>query len=43
MATGELTVGSDSELVLKVGRWAKDKLFYIRRYCYIFNAAMRDK
>jgi len=43
MATGDLAVGSDGELVLKVGPWAKDKLFYISRYCYIFNEAMKDK
>lgn len=28
MGTGELAVGSDGELILKVGPWAKDKLFY---------------
>ncbi len=43
MATGDLFVGSDGELVMKVGRWAKDKLFYITRYCNIFNMAMKDK
>ena len=43
MATGDLIVGSDGEVVLKAGTWAKDKLFYIRRYCYIFNEAMKDK
>ena len=43
MATGELIVGSDGELTIKVGRWAKDKLFYIGRYCDIFNTAMKGK
>ena len=43
MAAGNLVVGTDGEFVLKVGSWAKDKLFYIRRYCYIFNEAMKDK
>lgn len=43
MATGELVIGSDNKLVIKVGRWAKDKLFYIQRYCNIFNIAMKSK
>jgi hypothetical protein len=43
MATGELALGSDGELVLKAGLWAIGKLYYIRRYCDIFNAAMKDK
>ena len=43
MATGELITGADGELTLKVGRWAKDKLFYIDRYCNIFNMAMKGK
>jgi len=43
MATGELVVGSDGELVIKVGRWAKEKLHYIRRYCHIFNMGMRGQ
>ncbi|MBC8273515.1 MAG: three-Cys-motif partner protein TcmP [Chloroflexi bacterium] len=43
MATGDLVVGSDGELVLKVGPWAKGKLFHIRRYCHIFNMGMRNK
>jgi len=43
MATGDLIVGSDGELVLKVGPWAKDKLFHIRRYCAIFNESMKGK
>ena len=43
MATGDLIVGSDGELVLEVGPWAKDKLFYIKRYCDIFNTGMKDK
>lgn len=43
MATGDLTVGSDGELILAVGRWSKDKLFYIKSYCDIFNTGMKDK
>jgi len=43
MATGDLTVGPDGELILAVGRWSKDKLFYIKRYCEIFNTGMKDK
>lgn len=43
MATGEVVIGSDGELAIMVGPWAKDKLHYIRRYCYIFNMGMKDK
>jgi len=43
MPTGDLVVGSDGELTLTVGRWAKDKLFYIKRYCGIFNTGMKGK
>lgn len=43
MPTGDLVVGSDGELTLTVGRWAKDKLFYIKRYCDIFNTGMKEK
>lgn len=43
MATGDLTVGSDGELMLAVGRWSKDKLFYIGRYCDIFSGGMKEK
>lgn len=43
MPTGDLIVGSDGELTLVVGRWSKDKLFYIKRYCNIFNTGMKDK
>lgn len=43
MSTGDLVVGSDGELTLTVGRWAKDKLFYIGRYCDIFSRGMKGK
>jgi len=43
MPTGESTIASDGQLAIKVGRWAKDKLFYIKRYCDIFNAGMKGK
>lgn len=41
--TENLRVGSDEDLVAEVGPWAKEKLFYIDRYCYIFNQAMKRK
>ncbi|MDH5695254.1 MAG: three-Cys-motif partner protein TcmP [Dehalococcoidia bacterium] len=43
MATGDLVVASDGKLAIEVGPWAKDKLHYISRYCYIFNMGMKDK
>jgi len=43
MATGDLITGSDGGVMLKVGPWAKGKLFYIKRYCEIFNAGMKNK
>ena len=43
MSTGELVVGTDGDLVLKVGLWALGKLSYIKRYCDVFNTAMKDK
>jgi three-Cys-motif partner protein len=43
MPTGDLIIGSDGEITLVVGRWSKDKLFYIKRYCDIFNAGMKDR
>lgn len=43
MPTGDFVTGRDGKLVIKVGPWAKDKLFYIERYCYIFNAGMKNK
>jgi len=43
MPTGDSVVGSDSKLAIRVGPWAKDKLFYIKRYCYIFNVGMKNK
>ena len=43
MKTGELVVGSDGELTITIGRWAKEKLHYIRRYCHIFNVGMKGQ
>jgi len=43
MATGEPVVGSDGELAIKIGPWAKDKLFYIKSYCDIFSMGMKNK
>ncbi len=42
MATGDLILATDGELAIKIGRWAKDKLFYIQRICHIFNTGMKD-
>ncbi|MFW6126215.1 MAG: hypothetical protein ACOC58_03835 [Chloroflexota bacterium] len=25
------------------GAWAKDKLYYIERYCHIFNTGMKER
>lgn len=43
MPTGDLVPGSDGYQALVIGPWAKEKLFYIQRYCEIFNAGMKDK
>jgi len=43
MATGDLVLGSDGELAIEVGPWAKDKLHYIGAYCDIFNMAMKGQ
>jgi three-Cys-motif partner protein len=43
MATGDLVIGSDGELTLVVGQWAREKLHYIDRYCHIFNMGMRKR
>lgn len=43
MATGDLVQGLDGGAVVKAGLWAVGKLYYIKRYCEIFNAAMKDK
>lgn len=43
MPTGDLVSGSDGNLTMVVGPWAKEKLHYIRRYCDIFNTGMKDK
>jgi len=43
VATGDTVISSDGELAIEVGPWAKDKLHYISRYCYIFNTGMKDK
>ena len=43
MPTGEPTVGSDGQLAIKVGPWAKDKLYYIKCYCDIFSMGMKNK
>jgi len=43
MATGEPVVSSDGELAIKIGPWAKDKLFYIKSYCDIFSRGMKNK
>jgi len=43
MATGDIVIGSDGILAIKVGPWAKDKLYYIKAYCEIFNMSMKGK
>lgn len=43
MPTGDLVPGFDGHLAIAAGEWAKEKLFYIQHYCYIFNAGMKDK
>jgi three-Cys-motif partner protein len=42
MPTGESKVGSDGQLAIKVHPWAKDKLFYIKNICDIFNMGMKN-
>jgi three-Cys-motif partner protein len=42
MPTGDLVTGSDGHLALAIGPWAREKLFYIQRYCDIFNSGMKD-
>jgi len=42
MATGDLVTGSDGELAIKVGPWAKEKLIYIKGLCDIFNVGMKN-
>ena len=42
MPTGDLVAGSDGHAALIIGAWAKEKLFYVQRYCDIFNAGMRS-
>lgn len=43
MPTGDLVLGSDGQVSIAAGPWAEDKLYYFRRYCNIFNTAMRYK
>lgn len=43
MQTLKFELGQDGNLVLPLGPWAEEKLFYIGRYCEIFNTAMRAK
>ena len=43
MATGDIVIGSDGKLAIKIGPWAKDKLFYIKNICDIFNMGMKNK
>lgn len=41
MANDTVELGSDGQLVVKLGPWARHKLFYIDRYCDIFNTGMK--
>lgn len=43
MANDTVDLGSDGQLVVKLGPWAKEKLFYIDRYCNIFNTGMKGR
>ncbi|MFH1486968.1 MAG: three-Cys-motif partner protein TcmP [Chloroflexota bacterium] len=43
MPTGDLVLASDAYLAMRVGSWAKQKLYYIQRYCDIFNKAMKAR
>jgi three-Cys-motif partner protein len=43
LPTGDLVPGSDGYQALVIGPWAKEKLFYIQRYCEIFNSGMKSK
>ncbi len=39
----EWALASDDLIAWRTGAWAKDKLFYLARYFYIFNAGMQKK
>jgi len=43
MATGDIVKGSDGLATIKIGLWAKDKLFYVKNFCDIFNTGMKNK
>ena len=43
MATGDIVNCSDGKSAIKIRRWAKDKLFYIKKFCDIFNVGMKNK
>jgi len=42
MATGYIVEGSDGLPAIMIGPWAKDKLFYVKRICNIFNSGMKN-
>jgi three-Cys-motif partner protein len=42
MPTGESRGSSDGQLAIRVHPWAKDKLFYIKNICDIFNMGMKN-
>ena len=42
MPTGDLVLDSDGNHVMVAGSWATDKLYYIERFCDIFNSGMKD-
>jgi len=43
MATGEYVIASDENLAISIGPWAKEKLYYIKRFCDIFNTGMKNR
>lgn len=43
MPTGDLVEGSDGRQSLIVGSWAKEKLYYVKRYCHISATGMKGR
>ncbi len=43
MPTGDMVIGADGAVAIKIGRWAKDKLFYVKKFCDVFNLGMKNK
>ncbi len=43
MQAGKLVNASDGLPGLVVGSWAKEKLYYVQRYCRIFSTGMKGR